>query len=136
VDAPGLHPFLGERDRLRQDVLLLADLDQFLFELFDDLALGGRLGQIGAPVGVDIEFVDTQTPDTLDVGVGLDLEPTAQKAVIQPAAVEVMDIHADTQVGDVDLLDHARAHPKARGGNPSNRAVQAIGARVRLIPAG
>jgi hypothetical protein len=62
---------------------------------------------VEAFAGIDVDLVDTGWDDLADLSLFLDLETVLQEWMGHPVAVEVVDVHADLEVGDIDPLDFA-----------------------------
>ena len=76
-------------------------LNAFVHEFFS-----GRIIGVEAVVSIDVNFTDLVLEDLLDVRNAFQEHAVAQKRVVQPTAIKIVDEHAGLQLFSFDFLDH------------------------------
>ena len=84
------------------------------FDLLVQLAINLRLtwgiDDRQAFLGVDVQIDDAMLTQGLDLGLVRHQEAGAKEGMICPATIQVMDVHAGAQLGDMDSSDSVSFH--------------------------
>jgi len=91
------------RDRL---ALFFRHLTHLGLKMVLHLLLGRRMNDIQSAIGIDVNFVNTRFDDFLDFGISRQQKSIPQKRMGHPVAIEVVDEHADLEIGNSNALDH------------------------------
>ena len=97
VVQPDLHGLLGP---------LGGDFLQPAVEIGADLLLATRLPDVRPLDRIDIQFADAKIENLVDRGLVAHMECVAKEGMIEPATIQVVDVHAWLELVGTNLLDH------------------------------